>query len=633
MKLKNILLRLQAIIILLLITCTFAQAKTVIEKPCFDGRNNRRLEIEKVTLDKKATYLDIRIYSIEDAGIASQAALYVDGTAYKYLGSPQLPNDEMIKVPECGYISATLKFKPLPEGTKSFDFKEMPDDTGWNIYGVRLDGKRPNVTIPQNLLQQKLDFNEPLPSTTPTFGKAKVHIKLLGYNTKYKPSVVLEANNAFSPEDRNMHMNGLSIKEDGTCDKVINLVLPTESNLTINGRYQIPIVVVPNGNLNITINMPEAEMATTHLFDATQMPQIVWFEGDYASLNTKLQQAKGLINFFGDSFCEDICGMTPLQYKEYLTKEYHKKAEAIKERGSFSTPFKDYVKSLLDMSYISTLYAYKFNLSYAPMLSGKKGVKRADMAIDSTSYFKEIKDMPILQSDKQLYDDSFWQFYLYGLKDRMCTKALIDDFIKGEELSKGFEKQIPLTAEQIAIAKDSIHNDAIREMLFAENQKLMDQLHKDEQQLNQTKDAAASQGSTYKIVDIDSKLPADKIMQTLLSAFQGKVVLVDLWNTWCGPCKNAMKLIKPLKAETKDVVYVYLADESSPMQTWLQMIPTISGTHVRVSSEQAEALGELYNYPGIPTYLIFNKKGEKSYQNTGFPGVDVLKKELEKAAK
>ena len=619
------------IIVTLLMACNFAQAKTVIEKPFFDGRNNRRLEIEKVTLDTKATYLDIRIYSRGDAGIASQAALYIDGTAYKYLGSPQLPKDEMIKVPECGYISATLKFKPLPAGTVTFDFKEMPDDTGWNIYGVRLDGKRPNVTIPQNLLQQKLDFNQTLPATTPTIGKTKVHIQLLGYNAEYKPIVVLEAHNAFSPEDRKMRMDGLSINEDGTCDATINLILPTESNLTINGWYQIPIVLVPNGNLSITINMPEAEMATTHLLDTTQMPQIVWFEGDYASLNTKLQQAKGLINFFGDSFYEDICGMTPLQYKEYLTKEYRKKTASIEESGSFSNPFKAYAKALLDMSYISTLYSYKFNLSFAPMLSGKKGVKRADMTIDSTTYFKEIQDMAILHSDKQLYDNCFWQFYRFGLKDRMCTKSLIDDFIKGEELSKGFNKQTPLTAAQIAIAKDSIQNDAIRELLFAENQTLIAQLHKDAKQLSQTKEATA-QNCTYKIVEVDCKLPAEKIMPTLMAAFQGKVVLVDLWNTWCSPCKNAMKLIKPLKSETKNVEYLYLADESSPMATWLKMIPTISGTHVRISKEQADALRNLYNYPGIPTYFIFNAKGEKVYQVTSFPGVDVLKKELEKAA-
>lgn len=632
MKLKRLPLRMHAIIATLLMACTFAQAKTVIEKPCFDGRNNRRLEIEKVTLDTKATYLDIRIYSRGDAGIASQAALYVDGTAYKYIGSPQLPKDEMIKVPECGYISATLKFKPLPAGTEAFDFKEMPDDTGWNIYGVRLDGKRPNVAIPQNLLQQKLDFNQPLPSTTPTCGKAKVHIQLLGYNAEYKPTIVMEASNAFSPEDRKMRIDGLSINEDGTCNKVINLVLPTESNLTINGWYQIPIVLVPNGNLNITINMPEAEMATTHLFDASQMPQIVWFEGDYACLNTKLQQAKGLISFFGDTFYEDICGMNPLQYKEYLTKEYRNKTASIEESSNFSTPFKDYAKALLDMSYISTLYSYKFNLSYAPMLSGKKGVKRADMSIDSVTYFKEIQDMPILHSDKQLYSDNFWQFHLFGLKDRMCTKALIDDFIKGEKLSKGFDKQTPLTTEQIVIAKDSIQNDAIRELLFAENQALLSQRHNEEKQLNQLKETAV-QSSTYKIMEVDSKLPAEKIMPTLMASFQGKVVLVDLWNTWCAPCKNAMKLIKPLKAETKNVEYLYLADESSPMATWLKMIPSISGTHVRISKEQADALRELYDYPGIPTYFIFNAKGEKVYQETGFPGVEKLKKELEKAVK
>lgn len=123
---KRLIAKLHTIIVTLLMACNFAQAKTVIEKPFFDGRNNRRLENEKVTLDTKATYLDIRIYSRGNAGIASQAALYIDGTAYKYLGSPQLPKDEMIKVPECGYISATLKFKPLPAGTVTFDFKEMP---------------------------------------------------------------------------------------------------------------------------------------------------------------------------------------------------------------------------------------------------------------------------------------------------------------------------------------------------------------------------------------------------------------------------------------------------------------------------------------------------------------------------
>ena len=623
------LLRMQAFITTLLLACTFAQAKTVIEKPFFEDRNNRHLEIEKVTLDTKATYLDVRIYSNTDAGIDSRAALYVAGTAYKYLGSPQLPKDEMIKVPECGYISATLKFKPLPAGTEAFDFKEMPDDTGWNIYGVRLDGKRPSVTIPQNLLQQKLDFNQPLPSTTPTFGTSKVHIQLLGYKAEYKPTIILEAANAFSPRSERMHIDGMTIHEDGTCEEVVNLVLPIHSNLSIN-HYQIPIVLVPNGSLNITINMPEVAMANTHLFDAKQKPLFVWFEGDYAGLNTELQQAKGLTDLFVDSFYEDICGMTPQLYKEYLAKIYQKNTAAIEGNNQISSFCKNYVQALLDMSYISTLYSYKFNLSYAPMLSGKKGVKRADMTIDSTSYYKEIKELPILHSDKQVYYDSFWQFYLYGLKDHMYSKALMDDFIKGKELSKSFDKQTPLTAEQIAIAKDSIQNDAIRELLFAENQTLIGQLGKEEKQLSQIKEATV-QNSTYKIMEVDSKLPAEKIMPTLMADFLGKVVLLDLWNTWCGPCKNAMKLIRPLKAETQNVEYLYLADESSPMATWLNMIPSISGTHVRVSQEQAEALRKLYNYPGIPTYFVFNKKGEKVYQVTGFPGVDALKKEIEKA--
>ena len=106
-----------------------------------------------------------------------------------------------------------------------------------------------------------------------------------------------------------------------------------------------------------------------------------------------------------------------------------------------------------------------------------------------------------------------------------------------------------------------------------------------------------------------------------------------MWNTWCGPCMRAMNSLKPVKEELKDVVYIYMADESSPEGKWKITIPDIHGIHYRITNEQSSALGKLYEYPGIPTYFVIDREGKLSYKVTGFPGAEVMKEELLKAGK
>lgn len=46
----------------MLVVSSAAQAKRVVERPYFFASNNNKLEIERVTLGKKATVLDVKIY-------------------------------------------------------------------------------------------------------------------------------------------------------------------------------------------------------------------------------------------------------------------------------------------------------------------------------------------------------------------------------------------------------------------------------------------------------------------------------------------------------------------------------------------------------------------------------------------
>ena len=126
------------------------------------------------------------------------------------------------------------------------------------------------------------------------------------------------------------------------------------------------------------------------------------------------------------------------------------------------------------------------------------------------------------------------------------------------------------------------------------------------------------------------------VLSVLAKNYEGKVVVIDFWATWCGPCRQAMKLIDEIKPELqkKGVVFVYLTGETSPLAKWQEMIANIEGDHYRLTKKQwGELCGNL-GLLGIPSYMILNKDGSTAYDNFktgGYPGSDVLLNQAEVA--
>ena len=153
---------------------------------------------------------------------------------------------------------------------------------------------------------------------------------------------------------------------------------------------------------------------------------------------------------------------------------------------------------------------------------------------------------------------------------------------------------------------------------------------KEEQQI--AEELAGNESVFFKKYD---GVAPENILQTILDNYKGKAVLIDMWETWCGPCRAGHKAMAPMKEQMKgqNVQFIYIASPSSPPTTWQRMITDIDGDHYYLTEEQKNYILQHFESSGIPTYAIYDTKGHQTYKSIGFPGNDVIRKELEAASK
>ena len=127
----------------------------------------------------------------------------------------------------------------------------------------------------------------------------------------------------------------------------------------------------------------------------------------------------------------------------------------------------------------------------------------------------------------------------------------------------------------------------------------------------------------------------EALLKKLIEPYKGKFVLLDIWGTWCGPCKEALSHSTEEYARLNgfDIQYLYLANES-PQQSWENVIKkyNVSGpnvAHYNLPKEQQRAIEQYLKVNAFPTYKLFNRNGDLLDLNVDPRNLEALAQLLE----
>ena len=125
----------------------------------------------------------------------------------------------------------------------------------------------------------------------------------------------------------------------------------------------------------------------------------------------------------------------------------------------------------------------------------------------------------------------------------------------------------------------------------------------------------ANAASLRPSTDVEGMSDGEKILRKIIEPYKGRIVYLDIWGTWCGPCKRNLKESWKVKEALKDydIVYLYLANRSSD-ESWKNVIKEYNLTgpncvHYNLPDDQQNAVEHYVGVSGYPTYKLIDKEG------------------------
>ena len=599
---------------MLLASCSTPTHRTI-GNPHIEMANNHLFDIRHIELTDTATILSFEAFGGPDMGFKLNDKTYLEADGHRY-AIRTIEGGEINKymhLSNKGEHSFKAIFEPIPLNTKQFDFIEEAKG-GCCIWGVDLTGKKEFDRYPEGLPKELRGKKRDCPMPEPIFktGESTLNIHLLGYRPEMGEDVRILIYELF-------HSSFNTKVKDEKLDSQTHTLT---TKLFLEGTTKIAVSfadihcyvwVAPNEEIDIYMDMRatgSAIMSTrSKEFDVNKMyefwhPQIpiAYTTGTYSEWNRLYNSVKNEIvrlNPLTNGYYGDY-RLSSEQYVDYTKKMYRKLNDSIDRHPSL-TPFEKRVSKLhnhLDLVYVAA--GYRWIQSKNKMLVTK--------AFQHPNNYKDCTDEQLREMVKAFdFNNAKYCFFTEEVADFIAVTIDLpkrlqlseDNFYYGvrrtTQIKHLLERSQDISPEDKAWLEKA--NPYFKEVIDAKMEEL--------RRIREAKLAVKS-----------GKVPqteAEKLFEEIIKPYKGKVVVVDFWNTWCLPCLIGIEKIEPLKSnelKSDDIVWLYLADESSPETAYNERIQNIKGVHFRLSAEQSKVIKRQFGITGIPAYVLVDRDGE-----------------------
>lgn len=594
-----------------------------VDYPFIGMSNTTTLDFSKVEINDSSTVLYTNAYYRPHywIKISSESYLQANGKKYALIGTDGIDADSLFWMPESGEASFVLKFEPMPKGTKVFDFIESDCEECFKLFDIDLTGKsiynKPDE-IPQECL--RVDNGSSMPDPIFKVGESTVKIHLLGYRPELGKEINLYVNNMFGsqepytiPVDKNGTAT-LSYLQYGPANAIF-LIGKLNGYLWLAPNEQTDVYIdLRKTGYNIMDRRKDGENVTK-----PEAIQFVYTTGSYSNINNAIQSPSDNTGF--REFSMNIYSGQFASYKtsadDYckLVIEKFNKLSSVINSSDLSPLMKEF--HLLSLKQ-ETLAAIAFGdriRSYNYMYEKKVNRPSAE-DIKELNKIEKIKPEHVAEVCK-LFDINDTKLIMGANSSDYISAIAFSGFNFAEITGKteGLVCELPLVAKYPQKAENGELNDKDIEILKSmKNPFYLEAFESIKKKADEKLAAVADKAK----IEETPKVSNDKLFDAIIAPHKGKVIVVDFWNTWCGPCRAAMSVIEPMKENelsSDDIVWIYIANETSPIVKYKTMIPEIRGLHYRFNAEQWEYICKKFNIDGIPSYVFVDKDGKYKLSN------------------